>query len=360
MLSDNAYAPYARRSARRRRRPGAARWPPSWPATASSCWWWRRCRPARTRSTPIAAAAGVPTLALDATLVQAAARPGVEGRIAAIWADGTLRAAAVAEGAPVPARRRRGGTAAVAGPGAGDRGRAARPTRRSLPDVPPDCIVALLCPYAAMSRRAVRRAGRLRDDDGRSRPPAADADGRARPTAAARAADAAQLASGARAGRRCRRGRRRARARRSARPMAATGAVDVGRRVITSGGLILSTLSHGPVGRDQDAAVALDALLDRGGLGGRRLAGRAVAHQLDAEEEPAAAHVADQRVRSASSARRPAEQPAAEHARACACSRSSRDHVEHREADRGRDRVAAEGVEVLHAVGERARDLAAS
>ena len=40
---------------------------------------------------PIAAAAGVPTLALDATLVHAAARAG-EGRIAAIWADGTLRA----------------------------------------------------------------------------------------------------------------------------------------------------------------------------------------------------------------------------------------------------------------------------
>ena len=44
----------------------------------------------------------------------------------------------------------------------------------------------------------------------------------------------------------------------------------------------------------------------------------------------------------------------------CSCSRSSRDHVEHGQADRARHGIAAEGVEVLHAVGERARRSPAS
>ncbi len=147
---------------------------------------------------PIAAAAGVPTIALDATLVHAAARAG-EGRIAAIWADGTLRAQPW-----VKAHRfQRGGVEVVPLPWAGlaaaiEAGRAPDPA--TAPEVPADCIVALVCPYAATDGRAVRRAGRLRGADGRPRASPADADGCAGAPAATGAADAAQLASGAGAG----------------------------------------------------------------------------------------------------------------------------------------------------------------
>ena len=52
----------------------------------------------------------------------------------------------------------------------------------------------------------------------------------------------------------------------------------------------------------------------------------------------------------------PAEHPLAQHPGA-GLQPLVAQHVEHREAGRGRDRVAAEGVEVLHAVLERAGDL---
>ena len=135
--------------------------------------------------------------------------------------------------------------------------------------------------------------------------------------------------------------------------MAAT-ARSTSAALITSGGLILSTLSSGP-SVEIRMPCALHALLDGGRLGGRRLARARSRDQLDAEEQPAAAHVADQRVAPAQLAQAGRE-PAAEHVRARLQALVA-DHVEHGEADRGRDRVAAEGVEVLHAVRERARDL---
>ena len=84
------------------------------------------------------------------------------------------------------------------------------------------------------------------------------------------------------------------------------------------------------------------------------VAGRVGEAELDADEEPAAADVADQRVLDRA---QPVAAAASPRSRACACSRSSLDHVEHREPDLGRHRVAAERVEVLHPGHERGGDL---
>ena len=65
------------------------------------------------------------------------------------------------------------------------------PDPATAPEVPADCIVALICPYAAMTAERSTSRSSCADADRRSCPPAADADGRARPPAATRAADAA-------------------------------------------------------------------------------------------------------------------------------------------------------------------------
>ncbi len=114
----------------------------------------------------IAAAAGVPTLALDATLPQAAARARA-GRIAAIWADGTLRAGPWLKAAPVRARRRRGGAAAVAGPGG----------RRSRPAALPIRRACRRCRTTAWWRCSTRtRRRRRRGSPTRSTAPASSAE----------------------------------------------------------------------------------------------------------------------------------------------------------------------------------------
>ena len=127
----------------------------------------------------VATAAGVPTIALDATLVQAAARPDVE-RIAAIWADGTLRAQpwmkahrfqrGGVEVVPLPWPGLAQAIEAGRAPDPGDAARRAAGLHRRAP-----------LPLRRDDRRAVRRPGQLRDDHRRARPPPADADGRARP-----------------------------------------------------------------------------------------------------------------------------------------------------------------------------------
>ena len=158
---------------------GRRGWPPSWPATASSCWWWRRCRRARTRSSRSRRRPACPRW--RSTRRWCRPRPAAASRrIAAIWADGTLRAQPWLKAH----RFQRGGVEVVPLPWPGWRRRsrpAARPTRRRCPTCRADCTVALLCPYAAMTAERVRRPGQLRDDHRRARPPPADADGRARP-----------------------------------------------------------------------------------------------------------------------------------------------------------------------------------
>ena len=138
-----------------------------------------------------------------------------------------------------------------------------------------------------------------------------------------------------------------------ARPMAAT-ARSTSAALITSGGLILSTLSPGP-SVESRMPCAFDALLDGGRLGGGRLARARVGTSSTPRKSPRprtspiSGPLGHQRAQAG-------RQPAAEHVRA-GLQPLVADHVQHREADRGRDRVAAEGVEVLHAVRERARDL---
>ena len=197
VLSDNAYAPYAQRSARvvADRAPRMAA---ELAGDGIKLLVVASLQAGEDALDAVATAAGVPTIALDATLVQAAARSDVE-RIAAIWADGTLRAQPWLKAH----RFQRGGVEVVPLPWPGlaqaiEAGRAPDPA--SLPDVPPDCTVALLCPYAAMTAELFEEPVELRDDHRRARPPAADAHGRARPPPPGRQADAAQLASGARAG----------------------------------------------------------------------------------------------------------------------------------------------------------------
>ena len=148
VLSDNAYAPYARRAARLVA-DRAPRMAAELAGDGIKLLVVASLQAAEDALEPIATAAGVPTLALDATLVHAAARAG-EGRIAAIWADGTLRAQPW-----IKAHRfQRGGVEVVPLPWAGlaaavEAGRAPDPA--TAPEVPADCIVALICPYAAMA-----------------------------------------------------------------------------------------------------------------------------------------------------------------------------------------------------------------
>ena len=148
VLSDNAYAPYARRSARvvldrAPRMAGELQGDGIKLLVVASL------QAGEDALEAVAAAAGVPTIALDATLVHAAARAR-GGRIAAIWADGTLRAQPW-----VKAHRfERGGVEVVPLPWPGlaqaiEAGRA--PDLVGRPDVPADCTVALVCPYAAMA-----------------------------------------------------------------------------------------------------------------------------------------------------------------------------------------------------------------
>jgi hypothetical protein len=148
VLADHAYAPYARRSARvvRDRAPRMAA---ELAGDGIKLLVVASLQTSEDALDAVAAAAGVPTMALDATLAHAAVR--VDGaRIAAIWADGTLRAQPW-----VRAHRfQRGGSEVVPLPWAGlaaaiEAGRAPDPTGR--PEVPEGCTVALICPYAAMA-----------------------------------------------------------------------------------------------------------------------------------------------------------------------------------------------------------------
>ncbi len=125
-------------------------------------------------------------------------------------------------------------------------------------------------------------------------------------------------------------------------------------RVSTIGGLILSTLCERAVRRDQDAALLQPVDQDARGIGGR-LQAVAVLHQLDAEEQPEPAHVADELV-PLTEVLQTLEKVAAEVERV-RLQALFLDHVEHRQADGAGDRVAAEGAEELHAVGERVGDL---
>ena len=91
----------------------------------------------------------VPLAVLALLLAPCAARAG-DGRIAAIWAEGTLRA----QPWLTAHRFQRGGVEVVPLPwhglaGAIEAGRA--PDRATAPEVPADCVVALICPYAAMA-----------------------------------------------------------------------------------------------------------------------------------------------------------------------------------------------------------------
>jgi hypothetical protein len=147
VLADHAYAPYARRPARvvADRAPRMAT---ELAGDGVKLLVVASLQASEDALEAIAAAAGVPTIALDATLVHAAVRP--PDRIAAIWADGTLRAQPWLKAH----RFQRGGTEVVPVPWAGlvqaiEAGRAPDPA--GLPDVPPDCTVALICPYAAMA-----------------------------------------------------------------------------------------------------------------------------------------------------------------------------------------------------------------
>ncbi len=148
VLADHAYAPYAQRSAR----VVADRAPRMAAELASDgikLLVVASLQASEDALAAVAAAAGVPTIALDATLVRAAAQPGGE-RIAAIWADGTLRAQPWLKAH----RFQRGGTEVVPLPWPGlaaaiEAGRAPDPASR--PEVPGDCRAVLLCPYAAMT-----------------------------------------------------------------------------------------------------------------------------------------------------------------------------------------------------------------
>jgi glutamate racemase len=146
VLADHAYAPYARRSAHvvTQRAPALAA---ELAADGIKLLVVASLQMGEDALAPIAAAAGVPTLALDATLPYAARRSSQE-RIAALWADGTLRA--------VPWLKRhafeRGGREVVAlpWPGLAEAIEAGRhPDPASVPTVPDDCVVALLDPYAS-------------------------------------------------------------------------------------------------------------------------------------------------------------------------------------------------------------------
>jgi glutamate racemase len=146
VLADHAYAPYAARSAR----VVAARAPALAAELAGDgikLLVVASLQLGEDALAAVAEAAAVPTLALDATLPYAARRVDAE-RIAAIWADGTLRA--------VPWLRKhrfeRGGTEVLPFPWRGlaeaiEAGR--HPDPASVPDVPEGCVVALLDPYAS-------------------------------------------------------------------------------------------------------------------------------------------------------------------------------------------------------------------
>jgi hypothetical protein len=151
VLADHAYAPYAQRSARvvADRAPRMAA---ELAGDGIKLLVVASLQTGEDALEAVARAAGVPTIALDATLVQAAVRPDLE-RIAAIWADGTLRAQPWLKAH----RFQRGGVEVVPLPWPGlaqaiEAGRA--PDPETLPEVPPDCTVALLCPYAAMMAEA--------------------------------------------------------------------------------------------------------------------------------------------------------------------------------------------------------------
>jgi hypothetical protein len=134
LLQDDAYAPYARRAARvvADRTPRLAA---EIAAGGAKVLVVASLQAGEDALEPIAAAAGVPTLGLDATLVHAAARAR-GGPIAAVFAEGTLR------GRPwLRANRfQRGGAEVVP--------IAWRPGSPA-PSVPADSTVALICPLAA-------------------------------------------------------------------------------------------------------------------------------------------------------------------------------------------------------------------
>ena len=117
------------------------------------------------------------------------------------------------------------------------------------------------------------------------------------------------------------------------------------------GGRIFRTLRKPALRAEQDAVLA-HPVRDV-----RRLArspARACrgSYQLDAEEQPGAADVADQRDAGRASARKRVEHADADVPRV-GLQPFLRHHVEHREPDRARDRVAAERAEEFHPVVER-------
>jgi hypothetical protein len=148
VLADHAYAPYARRSARvvASRAPALAR-ELAGEGDGVKLLVVASLQMAEDALDAIAAAAGVPTLALDGTLPKAARRMPKQ-RIAALWADGTLRA--------VPWLRRhrfeRGGREVVPlpWPGLAEAIEAGRhPDPASVPEIPDDCVATLLDAYAS-------------------------------------------------------------------------------------------------------------------------------------------------------------------------------------------------------------------
>ena len=109
---------------------------------------------------------------------------------------------------------------------------------------------------------------------------------------------------------------------------------------------------RGAVCTDEHAALP-HAVHDLLRLRDRGLERRAIQHELDADEEAAAAHVADERV-PARQTRQLAHQVAADLERIRLQSLAIQ-HVEHRESRGAGHGIAAEGIEVMRLSGERLR-----
>ena len=109
-----------------------------------------------------------------------------------------------------------------------------------------------------------------------------------------------------------------------------------------------------PVGADQHPE-PLHPLDHERGLSGGGLEARAVAHEFDADVQTQPAHVADQPMTAHQLP--PLVDDASAEARCVGREVVSLDDVEHRQPDGRRHGVSSEGVEVLHAVRERCRDL---
>mmetsp|Transcript_10556 Transcript_10556/g.27972 ORF Transcript_10556/g.27972 Transcript_10556/m.27972 type:complete len:580 (-) Transcript_10556:69-1808(-) len=109
------------------------------------------------------------------------------------------------------------------------------------------------------------------------------------------------------------------------------------------------------VARGEDEELVLQPRADHAAFGGRGRTRYAVLDKIDTNEEPLATHVADDLVLSGKIAQPPAHVLA--HARRMRLEALALHEVEHSDARRAYDRVAAEGVEILQPVMERVGDL---